>query len=137
MSETQDDEQIGQPDECDDDRQNPSTSCTPEASAGRLEEREQRQHTEQQHGDTFAVDTDQPTDTSGVPTGTTERVRGQTEPSHPERQVTREMLEKEADTGDKSDDESETRTPGMPAKGHEAPGHQRSQEGEPGTGDQG
>jgi hypothetical protein len=34
----------------------------------RLEERDQRQHAEQQHGDTFAVDTDQPTDTSGTPT---------------------------------------------------------------------
>jgi hypothetical protein len=33
---------------------------------GKLEERERRQHAVQQHGDTFAVDSDQPTDTSGV-----------------------------------------------------------------------
>jgi len=33
-----------------------------------LEEREQRQNAEQQHGDTFAVDTDEPTYTSGIPT---------------------------------------------------------------------
>ena len=31
-----------------------------------LEEREQRQHGMQQHGDTFAVDSDEPTDTSGI-----------------------------------------------------------------------
>ena len=35
---------------------------------GRFEEREQRHNAEQQQGDTFAVDTDEPTDTSGVPT---------------------------------------------------------------------
>ena len=34
----------------------------------RLEEREERQNAEQQHGDSFAVDTDEPTDTSGIPT---------------------------------------------------------------------
>jgi hypothetical protein len=34
---------------------------------GRLEEREQRQNAEQQHGDTFAVDSDEATDTSGIP----------------------------------------------------------------------
>jgi hypothetical protein len=35
---------------------------------GRLEEREERQNAEQQYGDSFAVDTDEPTDTSGIPT---------------------------------------------------------------------
>jgi hypothetical protein len=36
---------------------------------GKLEEREQRQNAEQQHGDTFAVASDEPTDTtSGIPT---------------------------------------------------------------------
>jgi len=35
---------------------------------GKLDEREQRQNAEQQHGDTFAVDTEEPTDTSGIPT---------------------------------------------------------------------
>jgi hypothetical protein len=35
---------------------------------GRLEDRERRQNAEQQHGDTFAVDSDEPTDTSGIPT---------------------------------------------------------------------
>jgi hypothetical protein len=34
---------------------------------GRLEEREERQNAEQQHGDTFAVDSEEPTDTSGIP----------------------------------------------------------------------
>lgn len=45
----------------------PDELSTPEVPAGRLEEREQRQHAEQQHGDTFAVESDEPTDTSGVP----------------------------------------------------------------------
>ena len=40
-----------------------------EEQAGRLEERERRRQGVQQHGDTFAVDSDQPTDTSGVPQG--------------------------------------------------------------------
>jgi hypothetical protein len=35
---------------------------------GRLEEREERQSAEQQHGDSFVVDTNEPTDTSGIPT---------------------------------------------------------------------
>jgi hypothetical protein len=35
---------------------------------GRLEDRERRQNAEQQHGDTFAVDSDEPTDTSGIST---------------------------------------------------------------------
>jgi hypothetical protein len=34
---------------------------------GRLEEREQRQNAEQQHGDTFTVDSEEATDTSGIP----------------------------------------------------------------------
>lgn len=37
------------------------------SQSGRLDEREQRQHGMQQHGDTFAVDSEEPTDTSGVP----------------------------------------------------------------------
>jgi hypothetical protein len=41
---------------------------TNDEMTGRLEEREQRQNAEQQHGDTFAVDTDEPTDTAGIPT---------------------------------------------------------------------
>ena len=39
-----------------------------EETTGRLEEREERQNAEQQHGDSFAVDTEEPTDTSGIPT---------------------------------------------------------------------
>jgi len=35
---------------------------------GRLEERRQRQKAEQQHGDSFSIDTEEPTDTSGIPT---------------------------------------------------------------------
>jgi hypothetical protein len=34
---------------------------------GRLEQREERQNAEQQHGDSFAVDSEEPTDTSGIP----------------------------------------------------------------------
>ena len=45
-----------------------------EEQIGRLEERERRQHGVQQHGDTFAVDSDEPTDTSGVPHGAPNRV---------------------------------------------------------------
>ena len=52
-----------------------------EAQPGRLEEREQRQHGEQQHGDTFAVDTDQPTDTSGIPGEHDEEGNEDNEPS--------------------------------------------------------
>jgi hypothetical protein len=44
-----------------------------EEQTGRLEEREQRQHGTQQHGDSFAVESDEPTDTSGVPHGGDER----------------------------------------------------------------
>ena len=39
-----------------------------EETTGRLEEREERQNADQQHGDSFAVDTEEPTDTSGIPT---------------------------------------------------------------------
>ena len=39
------------------------------SESGRLEEREERQHGVQQHGDTFSVESDQPTDTSGIPPG--------------------------------------------------------------------
>ena len=74
MSETTGTQGIGESDERDD----PSIAGKPEVPAGnapaadeeetgRLEEREERQHGVQQHGDTFAVESDQPTDTSGVP----------------------------------------------------------------------
>jgi hypothetical protein len=43
------------------------------SESGRLDEREQRQHGVQQHGDTFSVDSDAPTDTSGVPRGSNRR----------------------------------------------------------------
>jgi hypothetical protein len=94
-----------------------------EERAGRLEEREQRQQAEQQHGDTFEVETDQPTDTSGIPRSPTEWVQGQTEPSSPERQVTREMAEEQGST---------------PAVGEEpdaASAPRSTEEGRPGTGD--
>ena len=45
-----------------------------EETTGRLEEREERQNAEQQHGDTFAVETEEPTDTSGIPTDNDEEV---------------------------------------------------------------
>ena len=79
MSETTGTEKIGESDARDAERQDPSIAGKPEIAAfgdeatvseeqtGRLDEREQRQHAVQQHGDTFAVDSDQPTDTSGVP----------------------------------------------------------------------
>lgn len=44
----------------------PMSGDSPE-EPGRLEERKQRQEAEQQHGDSFAVDSDEPTDTSGIP----------------------------------------------------------------------
>ena len=73
MSETTGTENIGNSDPRDDEREDPSIAGKPEIPAGeqpeptgRLEEREQRQHATQQHGDTFAVDTDEPTDTSGI-----------------------------------------------------------------------
>lgn len=37
------------------------------SESGRLDEREKRQHGVQQHGDTFSVESEEPTDTSGVP----------------------------------------------------------------------
>ena len=87
MSETTGTEGIGESDARDAEREDPSIAGKPEVPAfgdegeggsgdaptpdapeqtGRLEEREQRQHGMQQHGDTFAVDSDQPTDTSGI-----------------------------------------------------------------------
>ena len=42
--------------------------------SGGLGERAKRQHGVQQHGDTFSVGSDEPTDTSGVPRGSN-RVR--------------------------------------------------------------
>ena len=63
-----------------------------EAHLGRLEEREARQQGVQQHGDTFAVDPDEPTDTSGT---LTERP---TESQLPSEEPT------EADTPSDSDD---------------------------------
>jgi hypothetical protein len=80
VSETTGTEKIGESDAREAERQDPSIAGKPEIPAfgdeaasvieeqtGRLDEREQRQHAVQQHGDTFAVDSDQPTDTSGVP----------------------------------------------------------------------
>lgn len=64
MSETTGNEKIGEPDERDLEREDPNPR-----QVGRLEEREQRQQAVQQHGDTFAVDSDEPTDTSGVEQG--------------------------------------------------------------------
>ena len=83
MPETTGNEQIGEPDQRDLEREDPSIAGQPEVpdrgdedvsapdppQVGRLEEREQRQHAVQQHGDTFAVDSDEPTDTSGVEQG--------------------------------------------------------------------
>lgn len=73
MSETTGTEEIGERDERDAKREDPSIAGKPEIPAGeeqeptgRLEEREQRQHATQQHGDTFAVDSDEPTDTGGI-----------------------------------------------------------------------
>jgi hypothetical protein len=86
MSETRGNEEIGEPDERDAEREDPSVAGKPEVTAGeeqagesgatpgRLEEREARQQGIQQHGDTFAVDTDEPTDTSGIPHGAPNRV---------------------------------------------------------------
>ena len=80
MSETTGTRRIGESDERDAERDDPSIAGKPEVPAGegpaapddeqetgRLEERKKRQHAVQQHGDTFAVESDQPTDTSGVP----------------------------------------------------------------------
>ena len=90
VSETTGTENIGEPDPRDDEREDPSTAGSPEVVAspedaqaaygdepaaapsdqsGRREEREQRQHATQQHGDTFAVESEGPTDTSGVEQG--------------------------------------------------------------------
>ncbi len=90
MSETTGTEEIGESDARDAEREDPSIAGKPETTAfgdeakgnegsrsgtpGRLDEREQRQHDIQQHGDTFAVDTDEPTDTSGIPHGASNRV---------------------------------------------------------------
>jgi hypothetical protein len=88
VSETTGTGRIGQSDARDAEREDPSTAGKPEVRAfgdegapppdkeqsGRLEEREQRQHAVQQHGDTFAVDSDEPTDTSGFPQGAPNRV---------------------------------------------------------------
>lgn len=70
MSETTGTEDVG---ERDAEQEDPAIAGQPEIPAGekqeptgRLEEREQRQHGMQQHGDTFAVDSDEPTDTSGI-----------------------------------------------------------------------
>lgn len=72
MSETIGTEDIGGRDERDTERDDPTTAGKQipagekQEPSGRLEEREQRQHGIQQHGDTFAVDNDEPTDTSGI-----------------------------------------------------------------------
>ena len=89
MSETTGTERIGESDARDAEREDPSIAGKPEVPAfgdegaaptadaeqtGRLDEREQRQNAVQQHGDSFAVESDQPTDTSGVPHGAPNRV---------------------------------------------------------------
>ena len=84
MSEISGKEEVDEFNDRDTEGEDPSTTGKPEitageesesaATAGRLEEREQRQHGVQQHGDTFAVDSDEPTDTSGIPHGTPNRV---------------------------------------------------------------
>jgi hypothetical protein len=68
VSETSGTESIGEPDVRD------VAEEDLEEQTGRLEERERRQQGVQQHGDTFAVESDQPTDTSGVPHGAPNRV---------------------------------------------------------------
>jgi hypothetical protein len=93
VSETTGTEKIGEGDARDAEGDDPSIAGKPEVTAfgdeaepepdeeltGRLEEREQRQQATQQHGDTFAVDSDQPTDTSGVPHGAPNRATAQPE----------------------------------------------------------
>jgi hypothetical protein len=83
VSETTGTEKIGESDARDAEREDPSIAGKPEIPVfgdegapetgkeptGRLAEREQRQQAVQQHGDTFAVDSDEPTDTSGIPHG--------------------------------------------------------------------
>ncbi len=86
MSDTSGTDKIGESDARDAERQDPSIAGKPEIAAfgdeaasvsdeqsGRLDEREQRQHAVQQHGDTFAVHSDHPTDTSGVLRGAPKR----------------------------------------------------------------
>jgi hypothetical protein len=83
VSETTGTQRIGESDARDAEREDPSIAGKPEIPAFgdegapetgkeptcRLAEREQRQQAVQQHGDTFAVDSDEPTDTSGIPHG--------------------------------------------------------------------
>lgn len=73
MSETIGTESIGEDDAREAERQDPSVAGRPEIPAGeqpeltgRRDEREHRQQGMQQHGDTFAVDSEEPTDTSGI-----------------------------------------------------------------------
>jgi hypothetical protein len=88
VSETTGADKSGQGDQ---EREDPSIAGRPEVPAGsvpdtpelgRLEEREQRQQTVQQHGDTFDVDSEQPTDTSGIEQQSSNR---ETAPPAPER----------------------------------------------------
>ena len=88
MSETSGTEEIGESDARDAEREDPSIAGKPETTAfgdqveendatempGRLDEREERQHGIQQHGDAFSVDTEEPTDTSGIPHGAPHRL---------------------------------------------------------------
>jgi hypothetical protein len=83
MSETSGTERLGTRDARDVEREDPSIAGKPEVAAfgdeaetgdstspaGRLEEREERQQAVQQHGERFAVDSDEPTDTSGIERG--------------------------------------------------------------------
>jgi hypothetical protein len=77
VSETTGTEGIGEPEARDAEREDPSVAGRPEVPAfgdegaaktgeetRRLEEREQRQHATQQHGDTFAIESDEPSDAS-------------------------------------------------------------------------
>ena len=67
MSESYGNETIDQPDERDDGGDEPK-------QIGRLEERERRRQATQQHGDTFAVDEEEPSDAEGGRHGAGNRV---------------------------------------------------------------
>jgi hypothetical protein len=63
VSETYGDEEIGERDERDGDERDKLQDELDKARPGRLDERAQRQHAEQQHGDTFDVGAN---DTNGI-----------------------------------------------------------------------
>ena len=86
---------------------------------------------------------DQPADTS-VPSSATEWVLGRTEPSSPERQDTRDMLEQQeegkSEGSGRPEDVAEEGMPDQETLQEETPGvpipHQPGQESEPGTREQ-